>query len=108
MRSLYPTIQPYITGRLSVSTVHEIYYELCGNPNGTPALFLHGGPGSGIGSDARRFFNSEAYRIVLFDRRGAGQSTPYASLEENTIWDLQGHGPRGRRVHPDSFLTRNL
>lgn len=88
MRTLYPPIEPYETGRLQVSPIHNLYYELCGNPNGQPVVFLHGGPGGGIVPDYRRFFDPAAYRIVLFDQRGAGQSTPHASLEENTTWDL--------------------
>ena len=88
MTTLYPPIEPYDEGMLAVSPVHAIHYEQCGNPDGTPALFLHGGPGGGIVPDYRRFFDPEAYRVVLFDQRGSGQSTPHASLEENTTWDL--------------------
>jgi proline iminopeptidase len=88
MRTFYPPIEPYDQGMLPVSPVHTIYYEQCGNPEGTPALFLHGGPGGGIVPDYRRFFDPEAYRVVLFDQRGSGQSTPHASLEENTTWHL--------------------
>lgn len=88
MKTLYPAIEPYNTGRLKVSPVHELYYEQCGNPNGKPAVFLHGGPGGGVSPDYRRYFNPEIYRIVLFDQRGAGKSTPHASIEENTTWDL--------------------
>src|SRR5258708_5427214 len=88
LRTLYPPIEPYDTGRLKVSDVHEIYYEQCGNPNGKPAVFLHGGPGGGIVPEYRQFHDPAAYRIVLFDQRGSGQSTPHASLEDNTTWDL--------------------
>ncbi|HEU4596765.1 MAG TPA: prolyl aminopeptidase [Pyrinomonadaceae bacterium] len=88
MRTLYPPIEPYDRGMLPVSPVHTIYYEQCGNPEGTPAVFLHGGPGGGIVPDYRRFFDPEAYRIVLFDQRGSGDSTPHASIEENTTWHL--------------------
>lgn len=88
METLYPEIKPYDTGRLRVSPLHELYYEQCGNPNGQPAVFLHGGPGGGLVPEHRRFFDPDAYRIVLFDQRGAGQSTPHACLEENTTWDL--------------------
>jgi proline iminopeptidase len=88
MKILYPPIEPFATGRLKVSPVHELYYEQCGNPNGQPVVFLHGGPGAGLVPEYRRFFDPEAYRIVLFDQRGSGQSTPHASLEENTTWDL--------------------
>jgi proline iminopeptidase len=88
MSELYDPIEPYETGRLRVSPVHELYYEQCGNPNGKPVVFLHGGPGGGIVDDYRRFFNPEVFRVVLFDQRGSGQSTPHACLEENTTWDL--------------------
>nr|MBA3243059.1 alpha/beta fold hydrolase [Acidobacteriota bacterium] len=88
MRTFYPPIEPYDEGMLAVSPVHTIHYEQCGNPDGTPALFLHGGPGGGIVPDYRRFFDPEAYGVVLFDQRGSGRSTPHASLEENTTWDL--------------------
>lgn len=88
MKTLYPEIEPFDTGRLKVSPVHEIYYEQCGNPQGKPAVFLHGGPGGGISPDYRRYFDPEIYRVVLFDQRGSGKSTPHASLEENTTWHL--------------------
>jgi proline iminopeptidase len=88
MRSFYPPIEPYDQGTLAVSPVHKIYYEQCGNPEGLPVVFLHGGPGGGVVPDYRRFFDPEAYRIVLFDQRGSGNSTPHASLEENTTWHL--------------------
>lgn len=87
-RSLYPPIEPYRTGRLRVSDVHELYFEESGNPRGKPVVFLHGGPGSGTEAKQRRFFDPRAYRIVLFDQRGCGKSTPFASLEQNTTWDL--------------------
>jgi proline iminopeptidase len=85
---LYPAIDPYNTGKLQVSPVHEIYFEESGNPAGKPAIFLHGGPGGGSDPKQRRFFHPEKYRIVNFDQRGCGKSTPYASLEANTTWDL--------------------
>src|ERR1700679_3687948 len=85
---LYPAIEPYNTGKLQVSPVHEIYFEESGNPSGKPVIFLHGGPGGGSDPKQRRFFHSEKYRIVNFDQRGCGKSTPYASLEANTTWDL--------------------
>jgi len=87
-RGYYPAIEPYRTGRLRVSPVHEIYWEESGNPQGKPAVFLHGGPGFGTEPNHRRFFDPERYRIVLFDQRGCGKSTPHASLEDNTTWDL--------------------
>jgi len=87
---LYPPIDCRLTGRLKVSGIHEIYYEESGNPEGKPAVFLHGGPGGGSDPKQRRFFNPDKYRIILFDQRGCGKSTPYASLDENTTWDLVG------------------
>ena len=88
MDALYPPIEPYDHGWLNVGDGHEVYYEQCGNPAGKPALFVHGGPGGGAGRDARRFFDPERYRIVLFDQRGCGRSRPHASLEANTTWHL--------------------
>lgn len=88
MRTLYPPIEPYDQGTLQVSEVHKLYYEQCGNPEGQPVVFLHGGPGGGCVPEYRQFFDPEAYRIILFDQRGAGRSTPHASLEENTTWHL--------------------
>lgn len=84
----FPELQPYARGRLKVSDLHEIYFEECGNPAGKPVVILHGGPGSGISANLRRFHNPSVYRMILFDQRGAGASTPYACLEENTTWDL--------------------
>ncbi|HKP73199.1 MAG TPA: prolyl aminopeptidase [Pyrinomonadaceae bacterium] len=88
MRDLYPAIEPYDEGMLPVSPVHTLYYEQSGNPEGLPVVFLHGGPGGGTIPDYRRFFDPAAYRIVLFDQRGSGKSTPHANLEENTTWHL--------------------
>ena len=85
---LYPPVEPYNTGRLQVSPVHELYYEQSGNPAGKPVVFLHGGPGGGSDPKQRRFFHPEKYRIINFDQRGCGKSTPYASLQDNTTWDL--------------------
>lgn len=87
-RVLYPDVEPYRTGRLQVGGDHEIYFEESGNPNGKPVVFLHGGPGGGTEPKHRRYFDPRAYRIVLFDQRGCGRSTPFASLEDNTTWDL--------------------
>ncbi|HWS28199.1 MAG TPA: prolyl aminopeptidase [Xanthomonadales bacterium] len=87
-RELYPEIEPFETGRLPVGDGHELYFEQCGNPAGKPVVFLHGGPGAGCNTNARRFFNPEKYRIVLFDQRGCGRSTPHASLVANTTWHL--------------------
>ena len=83
-RSLYPRIRPFDTGRLRVSPVHELYYEQSGNPRGKPVVFLHGGPGGGTSPEQRRFFDPKRYRIILFDQRGCGRSTPHADLTENT------------------------
>ncbi len=87
-RELYPAIEPYRQGHLRVSEVHEIYYEESGNPAGKPAIFLHGGPGAGSDRRARQFFDPRHYRIVVFDQRGCGRSSPSASLIENTTWHL--------------------
>ena len=88
MAELYPPIEPYATRRLRVSALHELHVEESGDPAGTPVVFVHGGPGGGTSPDHRRFFDPAAYRIVLFDQRGCGRSTPHASLDENTTWDL--------------------
>jgi proline iminopeptidase len=88
MRGLYPEIEPYDTGTLTVSPVHTLYYEQSGNPRGKPVVFLHGGPGGGSDAKQRRFFDPAAYRIILFDQRGCGRSTPHASLVDNTTWHL--------------------
>jgi proline iminopeptidase len=87
-RSLYPELEPYRRGRLRVSAVHDLYFEESGNPEGKPVVFLHGGPGGGTEPKQRRFFDPARYRIVLFDQRGCGKSTPFASLEDNTTWHL--------------------
>ncbi|WP_164009393.1 prolyl aminopeptidase [Pyxidicoccus trucidator] len=87
-RTLYPPLEPYRSGRLRVSALHELYFEESGNPGGKPVVFVHGGPGGGTDARQRRFFDPDAYRIILFDQRGCGKSTPHASLEENTTWDL--------------------
>jgi len=88
MRTFYPPIEPYDAGMLPVSPVHTLYYEQSGNPDGLPVVFLHGGPGGGTVPVYRQFFDPAAYRIVLFDQRGAGRSTPHANLEDNTTWHL--------------------
>ncbi|KLO17410.1 peptidase S33, proline iminopeptidase 1 [Schizopora paradoxa] len=85
---MYPEIKPYETGKLKVSDLHTLHFEISGNTNGTPVVFLHGGPGGGCDEKDRSFFNPEKYRIILFDQRGSGKSTPIACLEENTTWDL--------------------
>lgn len=86
--TLFPEIEPYRTGMLPVSDLHTLYYEEVGNPNGKPVLFLHGGPGGGINPRYRRFYDPSFYRIILFDQRGSGKSTPRSELRENTTWDL--------------------
>ncbi len=87
-RQVFPEIEPYNIGRLAVPGGHEIYFEECGNPEGKPVVMVHGGPGGGSNATMRRFHDPERYRIILFDQRGCGRSTPYASLEANTTWDL--------------------
>ena len=86
--TLYPPIEPFHSGRLKVSPLHEIYYEVSGNPSGKPVIVLHGGPGGGSSPSMRRYFDPQAYRIIMFDQRGCGRSTPHAELRENTTWDL--------------------
>ncbi|MDV7341110.1 prolyl aminopeptidase [Terasakiella sp. A23] len=85
---LFPALTPYDSGMLDVGDGHNIYWEECGNPNGVPIVFLHGGPGAGASSIHRRFFDPQHYRIVLLDQRGCGRSTPAASIENNTTADL--------------------
>ena len=87
-KTLYPETEPYDSGHIRVSDVHQLYYEQCGNPNGKPVVFLHGGPGAGLIPDYRRFFDPDAYHVILFEQRGAGRSTPHASLDDNTTWHL--------------------
>jgi proline iminopeptidase len=87
-RGFYPAIEPFNQGMLSVSPVHTVYYEESGNPSGKPVVFVHGGPGGGSDPKHRRFFDPKRYRIVLFDQRGCGRSTPHANLEDNTTWAL--------------------
>lgn len=88
MHSLYADIRPYQTQMLPVGDGHALYVEECGNPEGIPVLFIHGGPGAGCSKQDRCFFDPNRYRIVLFDQRGAGRSTPHASLEANTTSHL--------------------
>jgi len=88
MNQPYPPIRPYRTMRLPVSPLHELYVEESGNPEGIPVVFVHGGPGGGTEPWHRQFFNPHKYRIVMFDQRGCGRSTPHAELRENTTWDL--------------------
>jgi proline iminopeptidase len=88
LRTHYPAIEPYRSGRIDVGDGHELYWEQCGNPAGIPAIFLHGGPGAGCSPAHRRLFDPERYNVLLFDQRGCGRSTPHASLEANTTWHL--------------------
>jgi proline iminopeptidase len=88
LRQLYPPIDPYRSGMLDVGDGHSLYWEQCGNPDGKPAVFLHGGPGAGCSVAHRRLFDPARYNILLFDQRGCGRSTPHASLEANTTWHL--------------------
>ncbi|MGH7022241.1 MAG: prolyl aminopeptidase [Caulobacteraceae bacterium] len=87
-RGLYPPVEPFESGLLDVGDGHKVYFERCGDPNGTPAVFLHGGPGAGCSPTQRRLFDPARYCVTLFDQRGCGRSTPYAGLEANTTWDL--------------------
>ena len=87
-RTLYPPIEPYASGMLDVGDGHSIYWERCGTPGGKPAVFLHGGPGSGCSEGQRRQFDPALYDVLLFDQRGCGRSRPFASLEANTTWHL--------------------
>ncbi len=96
---LYPPLEPYVQGRLPVPA-HEIYFEQSGNPQGKPTLIVHGGPGGGSNPTMRRYHDPARYRIVLFDQRGCGRSTPNASLDNNTTWDLVEDMER-LRVHLD-------
>jgi len=84
MLPLFPDIKPYAHHRLAVDPPHDLYVEECGNPEGIPVLFVHGGPGAGCSSRSRCFFNPDHYRVILFDQRGAGRSTPHAELTNNT------------------------
>src|SRR4051812_31907566 len=85
-RTPYPALEANRSGWLDVGDGHRVYWEECGNPEGKPAVFLHGGPGGGCSPDHRRVFDPARYRIVLLDQRGCGRSTPHASLEANTTW----------------------
>ena len=88
MKSLYPEIEPYNEFNLKVSDLHTIHVEESGNKNGKPIIFLHGGPGGGTEPVYRQYFNPEKWRIIIFDQRGCGQSTPLSELQENTTWYL--------------------
>ena len=88
LRQLYPPIEPYASGMLDVGDGHQVYWERSGNPDGKPAVFLHGGPGGGSAPEPRRLFDPARYSVTLFDQRGCGRSVPHASLEANTTWHL--------------------
>jgi proline iminopeptidase len=105
-RDLYPALEPYETGRLKVSDLHDLYFEVSGNPHGKPAVVCHGGPGGGTTPSMRRYFDPQKYRIVLFDQRGCGRSTPNAELNGNTTWDLVGDMEKlRRRLDIDRWLV---
>ena len=88
LRVLYPELKENFSKKIKVDDTHEIYYEESGNPNGQPVVFLHGGPGCGTSPTCRRYFDPEFYRIIVFDQRGSGQSTPHACLENNDTWHI--------------------
>ncbi len=88
MPGLYPPAKPFVTHHLDVDDLHTLYVEECGNPSGIPVVFLHGGPGAGCAAFHHQYFNPDVYRVVLFDQRGCGKSTPHASLQNNTSHDL--------------------
>ncbi len=88
MKKLYPALHAYRNFMIAVDDTHELYVEECGNPDGIPIVFLHGGPGAGCESYHRRYFDPDRYRIILFDQRGCGRSIPHAELKDNTTWFL--------------------
>ncbi|MFZ1741946.1 MAG: prolyl aminopeptidase [Pontixanthobacter sp.] len=97
-RTLYPPIEPYDSGMLDVSDGHVIYWERCGTKGAKPVVFLHGGPGAGCSPKQRQQFDPALYDILLFDQRGCGRSTPFASLENNNTWDLVADMERLREM----------
>jgi len=106
MRTLYPEIECNESYRLEVSGGHELYVEECGNPEGIPVIFLHGGPGSGCNENHRRYFNPEKYRIIIFDQRGCNRSSPQGSVNNNTTEDLLADIERIREYFGvDSWLV---
>ena len=86
--NLYPELEIYAQHVLKADDLHEVYYEVCGNPNGVPVVFLHGGPGSGCNPAQRRFFDPAYYQIILIDQRGCGRSKPLGAIDKNTTNDL--------------------
>jgi proline iminopeptidase len=95
---LYPPLEPHRSGMLAVDAIHTLYWEECGNPDGMPVLFLHGGPGAGLSAKHRQFFDPQHYRIVLFDQRGAGKSTPLGEYKHNSTQLLVQDIERLRRM----------
>ena len=112
---LYPPIEPFRIHRLRVSDLHELHVEESGHPDGKPVVFLHGGPGGGTGPKHRRFFDPRKYRIILFDQRGCGQSTPYAEVTSSASASISAciagrssaapGAPRSRWPTPRSIPT---
>ena len=98
MRELYAPIEPYESGIFAADGGHRIYWELCGNPRGRPAVFLHGGPGGGCNPDNRRLFDPERYRVLLFDQRGCGRSRPLGAVADNTTAHLMADMESLRRL----------
>ncbi len=107
MRELYPTIEPFDSGYLQVSSIHKIYYEQVGNPKAAKkCVFFHGGPGGGLDPEYRSYFDPKLWHVILFDQRGCGKSTPAAELRENTTWDLVADAERIReRLGIDRWLV---
>jgi proline iminopeptidase len=89
--AMYPPVEPYDSGFIQVDGGHSVYWEMCGNPSGSPALFLHGGPGGGCSANNRRLFDPDRYRIILFDQRGCGRSMPHASAEPGMQANTTAH-----------------
>ena len=108
MKSLYPEIKNYNEFDLKVSDLHTIHVEESGNPTGKPVIFLHGGPGGGIEPIYRQYFDPKKWRIIIFDQRGCGQSTPHAELTDNTTWDLVSDIEKIRGVSLNPNALRQL
>ncbi len=106
MKTLYPEITPFDTFFLDTGSRHRVYVERCGNPEGMPVVFLHGGPCSGCRPEQRRFFDPKKYQIILFDQRGCGLSLPFGELQDNTTQDLIDDMERMRRkLHIERWLV---
>ena len=107
--SLHPPIEPHASGMLETAGVHRIYWEISGNPDGIPVLFVHGGPGSGSSAKQRQFFDPARYRIILFDQRGCGRSTPHGELTDNATPHLIADMEALRReLGVDSWLVLSV